>query len=149
MQPLVDLFTGALAPGVYRCNTRTSAAAILRLAQQHGWRVYRLDGREIAGKAEFLSASARALCFPGYFGHNWDAFEESLNDFAAEADGRVLVLFDHASRFAAAAPEAFATALEILAAAAARRQIAVAPLVVLVRGAGRAAPDLPAVQESA
>ncbi len=41
-----------------------------------------LDTRTAADKASFLAACARDLRFPEYFGHNWDAFEECLRDFA-------------------------------------------------------------------
>ncbi len=51
---------------------------------------------------DLLSRSAEALRFPAYFGHNWDAFEECLNDMSWEAEGPALLLLDHAGRFAAA-----------------------------------------------
>jgi hypothetical protein len=136
---LTQLLTGALPPAVYRAATRPSAAALTRLAEAHGWRVYRLAGREIADKGAFLDASARALRFPGYFGRNWDAFEECLNDLSWEPAGRQLLLFEDAGRFAAAEPAHFATALAILQNVVANRQATAAPLVVLLRGAGRVA----------
>lgn len=139
---LTALFTRELPPALYRCSSRVRPATITRLAEAHGWRVYRLDGRAIGGKAELLSRSAETMRFPAYFGHNWDAFEECLNDMA---EGPALLLFDHAGRFAAAAPDDFAIALEILATVAANRQAGPAPLAVLVRGGGRAVAHLPAV----
>lgn len=38
------------------------------------------------GKAELLSALAQALHFPDWFGHNWDALAESLDECLAEMD---------------------------------------------------------------
>ncbi len=144
-ETLRALLRGELPPAVYRFSGRVRPTTIARLAEAHGWRVYRLEGREIGGKADLLSRSAEALRFPAYFGHNWDAFEECLSDMSWAAEGLALLLFDHAGRFAAAEPEQFAMALEILAAAVANRQAGPAPLAVLVRGGGRATAHLPAL----
>lgn len=139
------LLRGELSPALYRCTSRARPATITRLAEAHGWRVYPLEGREIGGKADLLSRSAAALRFPAYFGHNWDAFEECLNDMSWEPAGPALLLFDQAGRFAAAEPAQFAVALEILTAAVANRRDGPAPLAVLVRGGGRATAHLPLV----
>lgn len=135
---LHDLLTGGVPPGIYRIPSRASLRAVQRAADQHGWRVYRIMGRRIADKPAFLAESARSLRFPSYFGHNWDAFEESLNDLAYDAHERTLVLFDHAGRFAAAEPEEFATALDILRGAVEARRTSDSPLAVVLQGAARA-----------
>ena len=70
--------------------------------------------------------------------------EECLNDM--EPGRPALLLFDYAGRFAAAEPDQFAVALEILAAAAENRRSGAAPLAVLVRGGGDAATHLPVVK---
>ena len=137
------LFSGAVAPGVYRTGLRTTPASLARAAESHGWRAFHLDGRELATKAEFLETSSRALGFPGYSGHNWDAFEESLNDMSwAPAQGYLLV-FDGAGGFARSQPDEFAVAVEILQESVRRWDALGIPLVVLLRGAGRAAGDVP------
>lgn len=146
METLGALLRGELPPAVYRFSGRARPATITRLAEAQGWRVYRLEGRAISGKADLLSRSAEALRFPAYFGHNWDAFEECLNDMSWGPEGPALLLFDHAGRFAAAEPEQFATALEILAAVVTNRRAGPAPLAVLVRGGGRAAASLPLLE---
>jgi hypothetical protein len=131
------LFAGAVAPGVYRTDLRTTAADLTRAAERHGWQAFHLDARELATKAEFLEASARALRFPSYFGQNWDAFEESLNDMSwAPAQG-YLVVFDGAGGFARSQPDEFAVALDILRESVGRWQEQGTSLVVLLRGAGR------------
>jgi Barstar (barnase inhibitor) len=137
------LFSGAVAPGIYRTGLRTTAASLARAAEHHGWLAFHLDGRELATKAGFLEASARALRFPSYFGHNWDAFEESLNDMSwAPAQG-YLIVFDRAGQFARTQPADFAVALSILQESVARWRQQGTSLIVLLRGAGRAAGDVP------
>ena len=137
------LFSRAVEPGVYRTGLRASAASLARAAERHGWLAFHLDGRELATTAQFLEASARAMRFPSYFGHNWDAFEESLNDMSwAPAQG-FLVVFDGAGGFARTQPDEFGLALAILRESVRRWQELGTPLVVLLRGAGRAAGDVP------
>lgn len=143
---LEALLRGEFPPAVYRFVGRSRATAVARLAESRGWRVYRLDGRAIGSKADLFNQAAAELHFPSYFGYNWDAFEECLNDLAWEPAGPALLLFDHAKRFAIAEPEHFAMTLEILAAVVASRGSGPAPLAVLVRGAGRAAAELPVLR---
>src|SRR4051794_5039285 len=40
-----------------------------------------IEGR-LNTKEELLSSMARALSFPDYFGENWDAFNECINDLS-------------------------------------------------------------------
>lgn len=40
-----------------------------------------LDGSKAKSRESFFNESAIALEFPSYFGNNWDAFEECINDF--------------------------------------------------------------------
>ena len=137
------LFVKAVAPGVYRTDLRAAPEAFVRAAERHGWQAFHLDGRELATKAQFLEASARALRFPSYSGHNWDAFEESLNDMSwAPAQG-YLVVFDGAGQFAREQPDDFAVALDILRESVRRWQKLGTPVVVLLRGAGRTVRGVP------
>jgi RNAse (barnase) inhibitor barstar len=60
-----------------------------------------LDTRGARDKQSFLTACARSLAFPDYFGHNWDALADSLGEFA-RARSPVLVVWTGASDLAAA-----------------------------------------------
>ncbi len=54
-----------------------------------------MDGRAVAGKSDLMKAFAKALRFPHYFGYNWDALNECINDLAwLSASSYVLVLRD-------------------------------------------------------
>lgn len=61
-----------------------------------------------------LAALADALKFPGWFGGNWDALADCLNDLSWwGSDGYVLVL-EHVEDLREADPDGFAIALDIL-----------------------------------
>ena len=54
-----------------------------------------IQGAKCQTTAGLLTECARALDFPDYFGHNWDAFEECLIDLEwLEAKGYVLLITD-------------------------------------------------------
>ncbi len=69
-----------------------------------------LDTRGAHDKAAFLSACARSLDFPSYFGNNWDALADSLGDFAAQK-APVLVVW---TGFSDLAEDVRATAVDIM-----------------------------------
>jgi len=121
-------------PGIYALKSRARASTIVQAVERRAWRCFYLDGRRIEDKATFLAASAQAMRFPSYFGHNWDAFEDCLTDLAwAPAPGYVL-LYDDVTRFAAAHPNEWATTRAILADAVAHWRALGMPMYVLLRG---------------
>lgn len=143
-QKLQDLLKPDARSGVYRLSGRTSARAIAQSVEAAGWGFHLLDGSDVKSKAAFLAAAAEALHFPAWAGHNWDAFEELVNDLSwlPPGEGRLLLL-DRLGHFAAAQPDQARLAVEILKTVAANRQLAgEPPLIVLVRGAGSATADL-------
>jgi hypothetical protein len=140
---LDTLFTGGVTPGVYRLRSGVAPEELAARAAGHGWRLFHLDGRQIVDKATFLRTAAAALCFPAYFGHNWDAFEESLTDLAwAPAQG-YMILYDDVAPFASQANEDWRMALAILREATATWQARGIPLIVLLRRTGGVVPGMP------
>ncbi|MBX3052001.1 MAG: barstar family protein [Caldilineaceae bacterium] len=129
--------------GLYRIDEKDEPQAVMAGAQAAGWTVFRVDGANVPDKAAFLSRAASALRFPTYFGQNWDAFEEIVNDPDAlpDAQGYLLLLDDFAA-FARAQPGDWATARSILADAAAAWQADGRGFLVLLRKAERSAPDV-------
>jgi len=133
MNEVEQLFDRQQVNGVYRWLSPTPPQKLARAVQPRGWRVFYLDGRLAHDKASFLCAAAAALAFPSYFGRNWDAFEEMINDLSwAPAAGYVL-LYDHLWRFACAQPEAWAVARTILETACAQWTEQRTPFIVLLR----------------
>ena len=82
-------------------------------AESLAYPVHRINLAQVTDKETFLAAVGRALDFPDWYGHNWDALADCLTDLSwMAADGYVIVL-DHADAFASANPTDFATALSI------------------------------------
>ena len=134
--------------GFYRLAGRTSARAVRAVAEAAGWPFLLLDALTVDDKARFLAAAAETLRFPEWAGHNWDAFEELVNDLSwlPAAPGYVLLL-DRVGRFARRQPAELEIALDVLEKAMANRQRAKeTPVLILVRGLGPAAEDLPAME---
>ncbi len=96
-----------------------SAVALRAAAARASLRCIRVDLAACADKASLLECFARALRFPDWFGHNWDAFDDCLRDLSwLPAQGYVLIL-EHAPDARARCGEDCAIALDILAEAAA------------------------------
>jgi RNAse (barnase) inhibitor barstar len=63
-------------------------------------RYFFLDGSKIADKESFFKAIALAMDFPDYFGHNWDALRECLNDLSwVKEERKVLIWADALNLF--------------------------------------------------
>ncbi|WP_406113525.1 barstar family protein [Kitasatospora purpeofusca] len=80
-------------------------------------------GANCRTRAALFTEWAWALSFPGYFGHNWDAFEECLNDAllppgtGSAATGLLLLVADADALLADEPPAQLALLLDILDAA--------------------------------
>lgn len=99
--------------GVYHLPAE-GIASIARAAGEAGFVLVRIDLDGCDAKAECLARVARALRFPSWFGHNWDALADCLNDLSwLPGEGYVIVI-EHADRFRLAAERDFVTLLEIL-----------------------------------
>jgi hypothetical protein len=138
------LLAGITAPGVYRTPERASTAIVAQQARLCGWRLFHLDGQQVASKEDLLQCCATVMRFPSYFGRNWDALEDSLRDLSwAPTQAGYLLLFDHAARFAHAAPADFAVALDIFRSAIEFWRPTPTPLAVVLRGLGDAGAQVP------
>ena len=143
MSKLDLILAGRRSPGLYRLGAGVTRASVERDAQEAGARFVPVDGRPITDKAAFLKVVGQALSFPSYQGHNWDAFEESLNDLSWLPADKYVLLLEEMGAFAQAHPEEYTTALSILRDAAARWHTEGVLFVTLVRDAGPQTRNLP------
>ena len=86
MPSLAEILADPRLNGVYR--TEGAIAGLPGLV--------RLDARRLTGKEGLLTALGTALDLPDYYGANWDALEECLNDLSWRR-GSVVVLIEHAA----------------------------------------------------
>jgi len=78
------------------------------------YKVFSLDGSGINSKAELLRSLSQVMKFPDYFGSNWDALEECLNDLEwLPAKGYVIQL-KNADNFIKSYPSDFAVFTKIV-----------------------------------
>lgn len=141
MSKLQAVLEGTIAPDVYRFSSRAEVATLMEEAADAGWRLFYLDGDAIEDKAGLMAASQAAFSFPGYVARNWDALEEAINDLAWAPAAGYVVLIDDVAALAARDPGTWATALEILDTAVENWGNAGKPMYVLLRRAGRTAPE--------
>jgi hypothetical protein len=102
-----DSFFAPGASGVYLAPDDTRAVRAAAEAAALAW--HELNLGRVGNKREFLAACAKGLRFPRTFGGNWDALAECLKDLAADT----AVSLRNCEAFADAAPDDYATALEV------------------------------------
>jgi hypothetical protein len=87
-------------------------------ARAAGLAVHRVDLSGATTKSELLTAVARALDFPDWFGGNWDALEDSLGDLSWLPEGGLVVLVEGFEGVRTAVPGELDTLLDVLRSAA-------------------------------
>lgn len=91
-----------------------TASALIALGESLGLRCVRVDFADCRDKRGVLARISAAFAFPRWFGGNWDALYDCLNDLEwLAARGHLLVL-EHADELRRAAPEDFVTLLDVL-----------------------------------
>jgi RNAse (barnase) inhibitor barstar len=128
-----ELLTGRVAPGVHSWRAdRREAARGATEAERAGWRVFWLDGAGVRDKRTLLERCEEEFALPSYFGHNWDALQDSLKDLSwVPATRGYLVVHDHWRELAEADAEAHGTLMEVFEAAVAYWSGTPTPLAVL------------------
>ncbi len=98
--------------GVYLSGPDTRLIA--EAAQAAGLALWRVDIGHVHDKAGFTGLVAKALAFPGWFGGNWDAFEDCLSDLSWHPAPGYVLLLEHGKHFGAGHKQEFVTAVEVL-----------------------------------
>jgi RNAse (barnase) inhibitor barstar len=106
-----DLLLDPARSGVYRLPETAAWASQVTTTDFAFWRV---DLAKVRSKSNLLAALAKALDFPDWFGHNWDALQDCLTDLSWRPAPGYVVVLENCEGLAASSPEAFETALEVL-----------------------------------
>ncbi len=94
---MTDLLTkvSSTETPIIRLQSELSAKSLVKRLESEGFFATLVDRAPVFNKDTLLHALYQSCFFPGYFGFNWDALEDSLNDFSwLIADGYVLVFQD-------------------------------------------------------
>ncbi len=116
MKHLARVLLDGANSGVYAAPAVTGM--LERQAVDCGLAWLDLDLEGVTTKTDFLARAQTAFKLPSTFGHNWDALADSLEDLAWLPARGYVISCRNGAEFARCAPNDFATALEILAAAA-------------------------------
>ncbi|GLY78226.1 barstar family protein [Actinoallomurus iriomotensis] len=129
-----ELLTGRRKPGVHSwAADRREAARGVTEAERAGWRVFWLDGAGVRDKRTLLTRCAEEFALPSYFGHNWDALQDSLRDLSwTPANCGYLVVYDHWGELADADPAAHRTLVDVFETAVAHWRDTATPMAVLL-----------------
>jgi hypothetical protein len=129
-----EILTGRRPPGVYTWPVdRREAARGAAEAERAGRRIFWLDGHGVHDKRALLVRCAEEFVLPSYFGHNWDALQDSLRDLSwAPANCGYLVLYELWRELADADPAAHRTLLDVFTAAVEHWRDTATPLSVLL-----------------
>lgn len=101
----------AMRSGVYRASEGLRLAP----AQAAGLDLVSISLAGITAKEALLERFAVALAFPDWFGGNWDALEDCLDDLSWRADTRRLLEIEGFEALQAAARDDFRVLLDLLA----------------------------------
>ncbi len=104
--------------GLYRLASG-ALPGLERSSNELGLFLAKVDLRTCDGKAALLDRIATALHFPEWFGHNWDALADCLDDLGWLAEPGCVLVLEAAEAFERRAPTDFFIAAEILEATAA------------------------------
>ncbi|WP_078906798.1 barstar family protein [Streptomyces sp. NRRL S-378] len=90
-------------------------APALAAAEAAGWTTVRLDLDGVRGKAELMRRCGEAMRLPEWFGGNWDALADVLQDLSwfPEAAGRLVAVTSWRG-YAGARPAEWETLVEVL-----------------------------------
>jgi RNAse (barnase) inhibitor barstar len=109
---LQTILADASKAGVYHLP-HTDKKLLVSAAKAGGLAAFRVNLAKAGDKEQMLAAIAKALKFPDWFGHNFDALADCLADMAWKpADGYV-VLLEHCDGIHGKAEEDFVSTLQV------------------------------------
>ena len=111
-----------------------AADLLVTVADVLEWHSVVLDTSLCEGKESFLQTCSDSFALPSWFGMNWDALVDCLADLDVGESMGLLIVWRGWQALAAAAPDEFAVALEVLDESAARWEADGVPGAVLLVG---------------
>lgn len=134
MNPIKTLLEGKDQPDIYLLLGNMTVNSLRNKIELTSHNFFYLEGKNIVSKEDLFRESQLVLSFPGYFGHNWAAFDDCITDLSWIPPAKAnIILYDDIDIFAKTNPEDFKMAYYGLAYAA-RRGTAPLPCYVLLRG---------------
>ena len=112
--PLTAYLQSTKAPWTTLLMVKTGQRAGSLVRPPTGFALRVIKGAKCQTTAGLLTECARALDFPDYFGHNWDALEECLADLEWLPAKGYILLFTDAARVLPDDEAEYETLLEIL-----------------------------------
>ncbi len=97
--------------GVYHMP-QVAPDPLIEAAEGIGFAVFRIDLSHAEDKAEMLGAIGKAMSFPNWFGHNFDALADCLADMAWRPADGYFVLLRHCDGIHGRAESDFVTTLQ-------------------------------------
>ncbi len=113
MDQLIVLFNGERSPGLYRLTADVKIEELASLCQEYSFQFLYIDGKDVTNKAKFIKAAAETMNFPDYFGDNWDAFDDCINDLSWLSANGYILLYTHPDNFAKNDPSEWSIALDV------------------------------------
>lgn len=145
MAPALPLST---QPDVYVFDDNHAPQELARIADERGFTLFYLDGDLTPNEDAFLRNVAVAMSFPDYYGENWNALDECIQDLSWVPAAGYVLLYDDFERFARTDPAAWMIALDVFRTAVESWLDEGIPMYVLLRGDAAAAPGLPTLRLS-
>ncbi len=133
MDKLLAILKGEVSPGLYRLNTEVNIDQLSSLCKEYGFQLFYINGNDVKNKADFFQASAKTMNFPDYFGENWDAFSDFINDLSWLSADRYIFLYTQPDNFANSDPSEWSIALDIFQEAVESWRETETPMYVLLR----------------
>lgn len=94
---LQPVLSGDVPPGRYRLAGTARVSALRASVLAAGWAWGVVDGRRVPDRPGLFAQYSTALEFPGWFGGNWDAFADCLQDLSWLPARGYVVLWNRAS----------------------------------------------------
>ena len=86
---------------------------LVSAAQASGFAVFRIDLSRAQDKEGMLDAIGKAMAFPEWFGHNFDALADCLNDLGWQPAEGYFILLEHCDGIHGLAESDFVNTLQI------------------------------------